>query len=318
MKALKERVEETAYFGGVDPVTWKKAVVSWAKAWTSLGIKGATGNRYLTSIAQLRPWLDPKSVHEIDAGLLKSIVAARRKLVSNATVRRDLTAISSVLGHCCDEGWIEENPAHMMDRSRFKEKLVKIILPRPDSIARAFAERSRFMDMAELSLETGMRQEEVASLEHDRVDRKRMSISLEHTKSGVREVPLTARAVTIIDRQPQFLRSPYVFWRGDGERFQNVDAQFYATIKRVAQKASRSGASFRRFRFHDLRHLFAVLYLRNRRGTIYDLQMVLGHSSVTTTERYLDHLTPEEKHWATHGVSQNAAQDERFEEGKAG
>ncbi|WP_243445372.1 hypothetical protein [Sphingosinicella ginsenosidimutans] len=101
LKALKERVEETAYFGGVDPVTWKKAVVSWAKAWTSLGIKGATGNRYLTSIAQLRPWLDPKSVHEIDAGLLKSIVAARRKLVSNATVRRDLTAISSVLGHCC-------------------------------------------------------------------------------------------------------------------------------------------------------------------------------------------------------------------------
>nr|WP_243445371.1 hypothetical protein [Sphingosinicella ginsenosidimutans] len=51
----------------------------------------------------------------------------------------------------------------------------------------------------------------------------------------------------------------------------------------MAQKASRSGASFRRFRFHDLRHLFAVLYLRNRRGTIYDLQMVLGHSSVTTT-----------------------------------
>jgi integrase/recombinase XerD len=314
MKALRQQIEDTAYFGVADPVSWQAAVVSWSGAWARLGIKPRTGARYAQSLISVRPWLDGKKVHEIDNMLLKEIVRARGKQsVTNATVRRDLTAISSVLGHCADEGWIEENPAHMMDRSRFKERRLPIILPRRDSIAQVFADRSRFMDMAELSLEIGMRQEEVAGLEHDRIDRRRMSASLEDTKGGVvREVPLTDRAVEIIDRQPQHFRSGWVFWHGNGERYRNVDSSFYALVKRVARKAAQQGREFRRFRFHDLRHLFAVTYLRERRGTIYALQQIMGHRSIKTTEEYLKHLTPEEQLAAKHGTAQNSTQNQRF------
>jgi integrase len=35
--------------------------------------------------------------------------------------------------------------------------------------------------------------------------------------------------------------------------------------------------------------------------------MILGHSSVTTTEIYLDHLTPEQKKAAMHGATHKAA-----------
>lgn len=45
--------------------------------------------------------------------------------------------------------------------------------------------------------------------------------------------------------------------------------------------------------FHDLRHLFAVEALRGGMG-IYRLSKHLGHTSVKTTEIYLDFLTPEE------------------------
>lgn len=314
LKALRQRVEDRAWFGASDPVLWEAAVVSWAGAWTRLGIKPKTGARYAQSLICVRQWLDGKKVHEIDNALLKEIVRARGKHgVSNATIRRDITAVSSVLGHCVDEGWIEENPAHMMDRSRFKERRLPIVLPRPDSIAQVFAERSRFIDMAELSLETGMRQEEVAGLEHDRIDRKRMAVTLEETKGNVvRQVTLTDKALAIIDRQPRHFRSKWAFWHGNGERFRNVDSSFYALVKRVARKAAQAGRDFRRFRFHDLRHLFAVNYLREGRGGIYDLQQILGHKSVKTTEGYLKHLTPEEKLAAIHGVAQKPAQDERF------
>ena len=47
------------------------------------------------------------------------------------------------------------------------------------------------------------------------------------------------------------------------------------------------------FRFHDLRHRYAVDYLKAG-GSIYDLQQHLGHSSVKTTEIYLDYLSPAE------------------------
>jgi integrase/recombinase XerD len=320
MKAERQRIEDTAYFGATDPVSWEAAVVSWAGAWGHLGIKPNTGKRYVTSLAQVREKLDGKQVHEIGLALLKEIVRWRSKRgVSNATIRRDMTAVSSVLGHCLDEGWIEENPAHMMDRSRFKERKTKIILPRPESLDLVFSETSRLLDMGEFSLETGMRQEEVAGLEHDRVDRARMSATLEDTKGdAVREVPLTRKALEIIDRQPRFFRSPFVFWHGQGERFTNVDSDWYAKTKRVAQKAAREGVDFKRFRFHDLRHLFAVRYLRQRKGSIYDLKETLGHESVKTTERYLDHLTPDEKQWAMHGVAQNEPHSERFSEENGG
>jgi integrase/recombinase XerD len=124
---------------------------------------------------------------------------------------------------------------------------------------------------------------------------------------------LSVRALAIIDRQPRFLKSPYVFWRGAGVRFRNVDSQFYAAVARVARKAAQAGTAFRRFRFHDLRHLFAVEYLRQRRGSLYDLQLVLGHKSIKTTEGYLAHLTPDERHDAIHGAAQNSARGERFE-----
>lgn len=314
----RQAIEDQVYFGEKAPVSWKAAVVSWATLGPkALGIKAATFERYQSSLGQLRSWLDEKQLHEITPRLLKDIVRDRQRAgTSNATIRRDMTAVSSVLAHAADNDWIEDNPARMLDRSRFKERRQKIILPRPDSIARVFAVGSRFIAMAEIALETGMREEEIASLEHDRIDRDRMVAVLEDNKGDrVRQVALSRKALAIIDRQPRYLKARWVFWRGEGQRFRNVAAQFYATVGRVAQGAAREGSEFKRFRFHDLRHLFAVTYLRERRGTIYDLQQELGHASIKTTESYLDHLTPDEKRDALHGVTQSPAQDQRFADG---
>lgn len=308
LKAAKDGVNDRVFFGAAEKVSWQAAVVSWsAKGFRAIGIKVSTYDRYLTSLGQLDAHLGSKDLHEIDVKLLKGVVSDRQKHgATNATIRRDMTAASSVLAHAVDMEWIEENPAKMIDRGRFKERKAKIILPRQGSIDLVFAERNRFMDMAEFSLETGMRQEEVASLERDRIDRKRMTATLEENKGDkVREVPLTVRALSIIDRQPAHFKSRFVFWRGNGQRFKEVHSDFYSRVDRIAQNAAQGEVEFKRFRFHDLRHLFAVRYLREARGSIYMLQQILGHSSIKTTERYLDHLTPEEKEHAR-GIGQSA------------
>ncbi|MCH7487229.1 MAG: site-specific integrase [Proteobacteria bacterium] len=64
-------------------------------------------------------------------------------------------------------------------------------------------------------------------------------------------------------------------------------------------------------RLHDLRHWFAVDYLR-RCGNIYALQKILGHAWLTTTEIYLDHLDPEQQEHSKTGGAQKGAQGERF------
>lgn len=77
-----------------------------------------------------------------------------------------------------------------------------------------------------------------------------------------------------------------------------VSSQFGATSRRLskapAQKSAQSRHSFVRFRFHDLRHLFAVRYLQNG-GSIYALQGVMGHTSVKTTEICPACLTPDQQ-----------------------
>ncbi len=317
MKAVKEAVQERAFFGAEEAVSWQQAVVSWnEKGARALGIKPSTFDRYVTSMGQLDPHLGDKILREIDVKLLKQVVASRQRAgATNATIRRDMTAISSVLAHAVDMDWLEENAARAIDRSRFRERKALIILPQQESVAQVFADQSRFMDMARFALACGMREEEVAGMTHDRIDRTRKTATLQVTKGNrIREVTLTDAALAIVDRQPRHIKHRFVFWEDNGERFTNVAERWRNKLAGVTRKAARLELEFTHFRFHDLRHLFAVTFLRERRGTIYDLQQELGHASIATTERYLDHLTSEEKIAAKHGVAQNAAPVHRSEE----
>lgn len=65
----------------------------------------------------------------------------------------------------------------------------------------------------------------------------------------------------------------------------SVPPAFAKTVRRAAPRVP--------FRFHDLRHLYAVEALRGGMS-IYRVSQHLGHTSVKTTEIYLTHLTPDE------------------------
>ncbi|MEE8202614.1 MAG: site-specific integrase [Alphaproteobacteria bacterium] len=104
----------------------------------------------------------------------------------------------------------------------------------------------------------------------------------------------------------QALHSRFVFHHAGG-RYRNVASRFRALVRRADARAKREKRRFKPFGFHDLRHWYAVDYLR-RGGNIYDLAAILGHSSVKTTEIYLAHLGAGEQRRAKHGPAQNPAQ----------
>lgn len=283
LKRLKVILDQAEHirFHGEARHTWKEAVVEWAKA-AAANIKPNTLKRYLVSLGQVRGILDGLYVDEITTKTISRI--ARRPSVSNATRRRDLTAVSVVLRWCAAHGWREDNPARIWDRSVVRERREPIVLPADGDIDLLVATApGNFARMIRAAQYSGMRQEEIASLRRDQI--RGSSVQLVNTKNGrPRAVPLDERAVGTLAGTIPFVGSSYVFWHNQGERYRNVSSRFRVLVKR---------SGVRPFRFYDLRHWYAVDYLR-RGGSIYTLSQILGHSSVKVTEIYLQFLTPEE------------------------
>ncbi len=317
LAALREQTEDEAVYGIAGPVSWADAVISWA-ARTQGNVGERTYKRYLCSLRQVRAHLDHLSVQAITADVLKDLIKARRRAgVKNATIRRDLTAISGVLDNAADESWIADNPAIALNRRRIvPERIERIVLPQAASIALIFARvPSRIRDICEFTRETGLRLDEVTSLRHAAINRPERTITVEKGKGNkVRVVPLTAVAEAIIDRQPRFIGKPLVFWQGNGAAITELSSRLSGYMRRATRKAAQENIEFHAFSHHDFRHLFAVEYLRSGRGSIYDLQGELGHGTITVTERYLAFLTPEQMKAAKSLVAQRGAHEPRLED----
>jgi site-specific recombinase XerD len=86
------------------------------------------------------------------------------------------------------------------------------------------------------------------------------------------------RAALDICRKRQVM-SAYVLLTPDGKPYSE------STIKRYFKTAKAIAGITRRFRFHDQRHTFASL-LASKGISSFVLRDLLGHSSVTTTQRY--------------------------------
>lgn len=307
-----DEVKARVYHGEKGPTSWPSAVVSWnTHCLADLG--ESTVDRYKTSLKQVRPFLDAKQMHEIDIACIRDLIKGRRKVgASTATIKRDLTAVSSVIEHAMEEGWMQSNPTLAVRGKRMKEKRDPIMLPQEASIRLMLkASPKRFADAQEFARETGMRQEEIFGLKRSQINAKSMTITIIGKGGKMRVIPYTAKAKAIVERQPPFLGSEIVFYHDEGARWQTAYSRFVAIKKSVTRKAAQDGRTFEPYRFHDLRHLYAVEYLRSGKGSVYDLRDLMGHSSVVVTEIYLEYLTPEEKKAAMHGGVQKTARGKR-------
>ena len=275
-----------------------------------------TRKRYAVSLGQLEPFLKPVFFDEIDRALVGTIVRARRKDgVSTATVRRDLTALSSVIEYAIDEGWRpdESNPA-LSRTKRLKEIRDPIVLPLAEDIAYVISRApGNFARMIEAAKDTGCRLDELVKAERRLLDQDRKQLTIRRKGNQIRTVSLSPAAWAVLKAIPAHLTGKWLFWHGNGEPYRNISSRFHELVLAAQKAAQQEGREFHPMTFHHLRHFYAVMYLKNG-GNIYTLQQHLNHRSITTTEIYLKFLTPEEAAAAKAGTSQNTAQQERFGE----
>jgi integrase/recombinase XerD len=191
---------------------------------------------------------------------------------------------------------------------RLRERRDPIVLPADADIAWALAQVPPAMAaLARAALATGARQAELLAARRADVDFGRRQWTIVGKGRRLRVIDLDPfGGADILRALPVALGCPYVFWQGAPPApYKNFASGFAAAMRRAAAKARREGREFRPFRFHDLRHAHAVMWLRSGRS-IYDLQHRLGHASLATTEVYLRYLTAEEERAAKAGAGAQA------------
>ena len=133
--------------------------------------------------------------------------------------------------------------------------------------------------------ETGCRREEVLSLRHWQVQEKsRLVVFNEDTKSHkYRYAPLTDAALEAVEALPPLEGCPYVFYNP------NTGRRWYDCRKPWVEARTEGGVP--ELQVKDLRRLYAIK-LAEADAEMHDIQQVLGHASVRTTERHYAQFSP--------------------------
>lgn len=129
---------------------------------------------------------------------------------------------------------------------------------------------------------TGARKREVLHARWADMDQEQRRWRIEFNKTGqTRHVPLSQGVLSLLAKVPRVEGSEYVFPNP-------ATGKPYATLFGAWDTARRK-AGLADLRIHDLRHSFAS-YLINQGHSLYEVQKLLGHTQVKTTQRYA-HLT---------------------------
>jgi integrase len=182
---------------------------------------------------------------------------------------------------------VKENPTHgvrLLKENNKKERYV-----RADEMARLYDEVCSSQNMmlkhvVAFLLLTGARRNEVLHATWQDINLTTGKWRIPDTKSGyARHLPLNDGAMAVLHQMQGVSRSQYIFGNPKtGKAYVHI---WYAW------NTARKKAGLPDVRMHDLRHTFASLLINNGRS-IYEVQKLLGHTQIKTTQRYA-HLTQE-------------------------
>lgn len=258
--------------------------------------KHRSGQRDRYSLKRLQPHFSGRDLRELKRGDVRRYVTARlADGVCESTVKRELKLLSAAINFVRTEHDSPElpNPVQSLGLDGGESRVRWISRSEASSLILATgmtARQPHLRNFVRLALSTGCRKNELLALEWRRVDfeRSHLRLECEHTKNGKRRlVPLNSGALSALrDQRDWVVRhcagSDWVFASSSGRRIGTLQKGFVAACAR---------AGIENFRIHDLRHTFAS-WLVMEGVSLYVVKDLLGHSSITVTERYA-HLSPD-------------------------
>lgn len=263
--------------------------------WMERGLSRNTLSAYRADLTGLARWLAGRDKRLLDARRPDVLAFIAWRVQNGARPRstaRQLSSVRRFYRHHAREGRISEDPTARIEMPRLgrplpkslSEEEVETLLATPDT-ADPLGMRDR--TMLEILYATGLRVTELVSLRLDQVNEGQGVIRVLGKGDRERLIPLGEEALEWYRRYLEGPRkdilqgrqSPYVFPTRRSERM--TRQAFWHIIKRYAARAGANSD----LSPHVLRHAFAT-HLLNHGADLRVVQMLLGHSDVSTTQIY--------------------------------
>lgn len=264
--------------------------------WMERGLADNTLNAYRSDLFQFQCWMvasgrsDLLKVSRADLfKYLQHLIEQGKKARSSARV---LSCLRQFYQYCLRENKISKDPTAQLESpalgrplpKSLSEAEVEALLNAPDlDVAEDFRDRT----MLELLYATGLRVSELVSLRPDQVSLVQGVVRVIGKGGKERLVPMGDEALHWLTRylreaRPDLLKDRpaehlFVTRRGDGMTRQ----AFWYRIKKHAQVAGIN----KHLSPHTVRHAFAT-HLVNHGADLRVVQMLLGHSDLSTTQIY--------------------------------
>ena len=211
-------------------------------------------------------------------------VHRRGEGASSSTINRELYMLSKAFNLAVKEWeWLSENPVNKVSKEREDNERDRWLSYEDE--ARVLGECPDWLrDIIIFDLHTGLRQDELLSLEWKRVDLPLETILIQKTKNGKpKTLPLNRVALDILKAKSKVrsVKNDLVFLSRSGIK---INRRY---LWKVFKKAL-NRAGIEDFTFHDLRHTFATRLVQKGED-IYKVAKLMGHKDIRMTQRYAHH-----------------------------
>lgn len=261
--------------------------------WVEQGLSENTLSAYGSDLRIFAQWLQSRSLLEVDTGVLSKFLASRyQDGIGNRSSARILSSLRRFYGYYIRENKITVDPTALIESphigrplpSSLSEDDVEFLLNAPET---ATLLGLRDKTMLEMLYATGLRVTELVNLTLDQISIRQGVVRIVGKGNKERLVPVGEEAMAWLENYLNETRKTllgerqcsYIFVTNRGDSM--TRQAFWHIIKRYALKAGIS----KHLSPHTLRHAFAT-HLLNHGADLRVVQLLLGHSDLSTTQIY--------------------------------
>jgi len=261
--------------------------------WMERGLSNNTLSAYRSDLYQFSLWLQQQQIEliKVEAKEILAYLALPEKK-SARTVARRLSSLRRLYEYLLREDQIKKNPVSNVDAPRLGRSLPKTLtesevenlLEAPDT-EDVLGVRDKCM--LELLYATGLRVSELVGLTVQQVNLRQGVVRVTGKGNKERLVPLGEEAIQWIEKYLSFARNEILNHSKSDALFPSKRGKamtrqtFWHMIKRYTIVAGIN----KTLSPHVLRHAFAT-HLINHGADLRVVQMLLGHSDISTTQIY--------------------------------